>query len=66
MNRVWKSEVVPNRVRKAEFGIEMVALVGHRRGMPPLWFRLVVIVAWLPNDCCQVLLCGKSTELCVW
>ena len=30
MNRFWKSEVVPNRVRKAEFGIEMVALVGHR------------------------------------
>ena len=31
MNRVWKSEVVPNRVRKAEFGMEIVALVGHRR-----------------------------------
>ena len=32
----------------------------------PLWFRLVVIVTWLPNDCGQVLLCGKSTELCVF
>ena len=35
MNRVWKSEVVPNRVRRAEFGMEVVALVGHR--IPQLW-----------------------------